>query len=454
VLRTTATVFFTGVLMLAATVPAQPKDGDVVLAVNTTNFRTRQFTGHIVVYDPGADTFTTLAQTTPSWQSSDIFARLFMSDNNSDLLDMRSATGGFRCRRITPSGILTTILTRTGGDNTYPPDLMLGGDGRWLMVGPLSRGIWHFDERTLAVSTLFDLGMQASQHFLSLAPCFTTEGDYWILNYGWQATHAQLFGVTRRGIVTTLLLRPPAGLFTWATRIRTEPHTGAAWVARDSSGYQPGIAFLTRRSAAGVLTTLVLGSGIATRHVSIAQDGTLWAIRYRSLATSYLPDVLHHLTPSGTTLRTRQVPGTIPTQTTAGATASLELYGRLRLTVRGPGTPGSTATVQIVSLRPGDGGRQYQLACSLARQPSLQAPNGEWLHVAPDPLFFLSVSGTAPQVFRGFSGVLSASGRAAASIHVPTTLPGGLDLPVFVAGVVYDRSGIRTVMNTHWLMLQ
>ena len=52
-----------------------------------------------------------------------------------------------------------------------------------------------------------------------------------------------------------------------------------------------------------------------------------------------------------------------------------------------------------------------------------------------------------------FRGTLSASGAAAARVNVPATLPGGLGITVFVAGVIFDGRGVVQVTQTHWIVL-
>jgi len=447
-------------LVSAAAVSAQPRDGHVLLSVNTTLPQTRQFVGAIMVYDPTLDVFTTLLKTAPRFDTVDAFGVLSMASNNRDAMALGTGPGPGLTqtyRRVTTSGIVTTLAQSAANSivGYVGGDLVLDGDGGWLVVGPRSRGLLRLDDPTWAVTTVFDLGPASTfQHFCSIAPAFSSQGEYWVLNWDQNHVLPPLLAVTRAGVVTTVIAGSTASPFDWTARIRSEPQTGAVWASRLASATQAGGAMLARRSRSGTVTTLVIGPGYRTLDLRIAQDGTLWALESRSNAVLFPPDVLHHLAPDGTSLSTRPIPGTGSSATAIGAAVSLELFGRRRLTVRGPGTPGSTASVLIASSRPADAGRPYLLACSLARGPGWRFASGEWLHLAFDPLFFLSASGAAPQIFQAFSGVLSAAGRAAATIQIPSTFPGGLDLPVFVAGVIYDRAGVQTVTNTHWLVLR
>jgi len=66
---------------------------------------------------------------------------------------------------------------------------------------------------------------------------------------------------------------------------------------------------------------------------------------------------------------------------------------------------------------------------------------------------FLSAGGLVPGIFQGFQGVTDSMGNASAWFNIPASLPRGLGITVFVAGIIQDSTRIRTVTNTHWFVL-
>jgi len=140
-------------------------------------------------------------------------------------------------------------------------------------------------------------------------------------------------------------------------------------------------------------------------------------------------------------------------QAVANATAGIEIYGSRRLTCRGSGKSGTSVHISLRSARPGDAHRSYQLAASFSTTWGLRLPGGEWLNLRPDALFHLSTAGTLPQVFQDFRGVTDANGAATARLVIPAAVPSGLNQPVYVAGVIYDSAGVRTVTNAYWCVL-
>lgn len=445
--------------VLASVAPAQTGDGHIVMSLNTTLPKTRQFYGAILVYDPARDLFTTLTQTSPSWDSSGGFAALVMGSDNRGLVALGTAAGGAGTqtyRKITARGAITTVAQGTSSPvlSGVGGDLILDCDGGWLAVGPRSHGIFRLDDATHRLTTLFDRSPTniALEHFCGIAPRLEGDDTFWVLNWHLQRNSPPLLTATRKGVITTIAVQ--GSWLDLSGRIRSEPQTGAVWTSRRVAAATTGGVLLVRWDPSGKVTTLQLGSGLMMRDFRVAQDGTLWAIESRSNAISFPPDVLHHIATDGSVILVKNIAGTGSNKVSIGAAVALEIYGRRRLVVTGDGKPGSKAVITIVSLKPSDAGLAYQLAASLARRPGVRPRTGEWLHLAHDSVFALSVSGATPQVFARFNGFLSSTGAATAAINVPSSLPRGLDIPIFVAGVIYDRGGVRTVTNTHWLILR
>ena len=102
------------VVVIAAAAPAQPGDGHILLGVNTTLPKTRQFQGSILTYDPALDRFTTLLRTTPRFDTSGSFGALTMASDNCGLVALGHAAGGAivqTYRKLTVSGGITTVAS-------------------------------------------------------------------------------------------------------------------------------------------------------------------------------------------------------------------------------------------------------------------------------------------------------------------------------------------------------
>jgi len=102
----------------AMTATAQPKDGDIALAINTVTPAMRQFSSAVLIYDPVAHLFTTMAQTAPRFDTSGGIGAMAMATNNRDLIVLGNAPGGSivqTYRRVGPGGgVFTTVASSPG----------------------------------------------------------------------------------------------------------------------------------------------------------------------------------------------------------------------------------------------------------------------------------------------------------------------------------------------------
>ena len=181
-------------------------------------------------------------------------------------------------------------------------------------------------------------------------------------------------------------------------------------------------------------------------------DGSAWAVLIRNSTHN-----------GGGAAKVDLSSGTVTTLATFdqkqfAVTWGLEVYGSRRLVCNGTGKPGTSVQVNVQSGKAGDGGKSYVLACSRARRPihgqCLKFPNGEYLFLDySDPLFYPSALNLLPGVIHNFQGTLDRNGNATARVNIPSGLPPNLGIPIFVAGVIYDPTGVRTVTNTHWFVL-
>lgn len=104
------------------------------------------------------------------------------------------------------------------------------------------------------------------------------------------------------------------------------------------------------------------------------------------------------------------------------------------------GTPNLGATVTLALNSGTDAGRSYVMAASLGNS-GVSLPGGRILPLAPDTLFFLTVTfGGLPPYLTGFVGVLNAQGSANATAVIPTA-PAFVGVTLHFAYVVIDPAG-------------
>jgi beta-propeller repeat-containing protein len=118
------------------------------------------------------------------------------------------------------------------------------------------------------------------------------------------------------------------------------------------------------------------------------------------------------------------------------------------VTLDGPSSirPGSSAPLLLSA--PCEVGLVYQIGSSLGTGPIVLG--NRQIHLSPDDLLHVSVSGLLPTVFRVYSGVVPSSGHATASIAVPN-VPALSGITIHTAFVTLSPSapwGINTVSNT------
>ncbi len=113
----------------------------------------------------------------------------------------------------------------------------------------------------------------------------------------------------------------------------------------------------------------------------------------------------------------------------------------------------------ILSLRLGPlfKDQTYYLGASLAVQPGIVLARGRMINLAPDPLFFMSLTGQLPMMFEEFTGSTGPTGEVTGRITGPKGWERVLKgLPIYIAGIVIDPAvpgRVRTVTNTVGLIL-
>jgi hypothetical protein len=372
------------------------------------------------------------------------FNALRMDHENLDMVaaavDAKSGTRGylFRVCFFGCGGILAT-LTGGGAD-----DLELDRDDTWVVAGhsPTANYLWTMQNKV--VTTLFtakgpsgrrgsfsgvaiDRGSPVAPFALGLWQDTTT------------LTTPRLVGADRFGVRTTLHAGSGGALLR-AAAVDPYPTTGGYLVASEGAG--GSLVRVNRKGAVRAIAALPYA-----RAMRRGQDDTAWVIAGAPAATA---STLYRIDLIGGRVLTI-IPITGPTK--AFQCTGVEVYGSRRLSVRGSGQPGTSSQVRLMFRSTGDGGKAYVVACSFGQQPTISLGGGMRLDLAPDPLFFVSVGGTLPGTFQGFSGVLDAWGSGKAWINIPAGIPRNLGIPIFVGAAIYDSGGIRRVSNVHWLVI-
>ena len=118
----------------------------------------------------------------------------------------------------------------------------------------------------------------------------------------------------------------------------------------------------------------------------------------------------------------------------------------------GSGAPGTHVDFALSAA--GDAGLSYQMGSSFGNGPI--PIDSRKLELSPDNLLVLSVSGTLPAIFNNYTGVLDASGAAAARLDIPN-LPVLKGLRIYTAFVTLKAtapSGIASISNTFMFTIQ
>jgi len=399
---------FAGILvivLLVGPVASQVKDGDVVMATGD----------RISVVDPASGRVSLLVAV----PSTAVATHVRMASNNRDLLALASSGAVVE---ISPTGVPRLVAVAPAH---WPMSMELDHDGRWVIAS-----------NTNGIASLLTLDDSSGRfvtefHFNTIRDFrdLTIDRDSLSLPYAIVGRGTMLYRCDRRGTVVTVGIFWPLDL----DALELHPVTGEYLVCARRS--PSSVALVDRQGRLRTVTTAI-PYPVAAR---FNPDGTAWIASFAGTRP------LARIDMQGRVLQMLVAP--------PGTPGAIEIYGSRRLTCRGTGTPGTSIQISLKSARPGDAHRPYQLAASFFRTWGLKLPNGEWLNLRPDMLFLLSTVGTLPHVFQHFGGVTDSSGAATARINLPAALPPGLNVPVYVAGVIYDSSGIRTVTNTHWCVL-
>ena len=146
---------------------------------------------------------------------------------------------------------------------------------------------------------------------------------------------------------------------------------------------------------------------------------------------------------------------TATTASSTGSMAALKMQFKtqdIQLVLSGSPNPGGTVTLDMFA--PTDANLPYQLGSSLGTGP---IPIGNrQLDLSPDNLLVITTGNLLPAVFVGYAGILDASGKAKASINIPS-LPALVGVRIYSAFVTIDAGslfGIKSISPTELLIIQ
>jgi len=315
--------------------------------------------------------------------------------------------------RVSPDGVCSTVALIQPG----PPNALdMAEDGKLLVFPSTQNAVLEVVSGTGTITTL--CGLPAGS--LNAGSIDRTDGGL-LMGVYWQLPQGGLVRVDAGGILNTLAWN--LGRINW---VESDLVNGD-WVVTRFDAPE-----VLRVGPTGVVTSLTSFRGANT--LAMDQDGSIW------IASG---TVLLHITSTGVPIATYSLPG---------SAAAIEIYGGRTLVGTGATTSGSTYTLNIQSLKRGDGGQPYFLVASTTLRPALSLAGGTTAAIGMSPLLMLSIKGMVP-FLSGFQGTLNPFGQAAATIQIPAGLGG---LRIYVTGVVINQQlgQVSTVLNTIGLTIK
>jgi len=427
-------------VLFASLAVAQPRYGDLVLSVGL-NQGSQGFTGCMSSSTPS--TLTTLIRS-PQGRF-DNFVR--MAPDNTDLVIARyiwsTAQASGELVQVQPSGTQSTVLASIWYEAT--DSFELDHDDRWIVTSrsnptnPINNSLLGVEHSTGAVTKFSTLVTTTSFNELVIDRDPGQTLPYTIVTaYPKSSPGPQILKADRSGTIVTIA----AGATTpWYLAIELHPRSGDYIACYGTD--------VIRMTKAGK-PKAVLMSNIGGNAIKVTQDDCLWIANGWAVTSIQYGQVLKY------DLTMNAVVTILPTNIPQfHFLTGIEVYGS-RTLVCNQQSP-SRVTVKVQSRHPSAGpGTQYALAASLARRQGMRFPHGECLdlNTASCPLFFATALNLLPNMFNNFRGTLTMQGNNLKTIQVNIPVPlQGTGIPVFVAGVLYNKTGVFQVTNTHWFVL-
>jgi len=459
---------------LSGLAAAQPNDGDLIVGqFNDPTAAARTYgPGSLMSLDPATGKVLTLNArfasvgtivVGPNWVE--------MASDNKNLMVAGIPSGATPTAlgnsnwlfSVSPQGsIIRTLVSDTqtpGTSGDYINAFDLDYDGSWILASGSS--LFEFNENTMSYSTLWTITSPSGTHNAFVIDR-ALGGPVYVLGKFNLApgTLPCLMHVDRSGHVATITTQGPS----YVSGIKIDRVTGDYITSGFGiAGTGTGGEYM-RTTRKGVLQTLNFPTTATSMYranaIYIDQQHLAHILTY-DWQTQPIPTVANNYVCS---VYKMDLQGVYITQYIFSTTlirnifapAGITEYGSRHVVCNGSGKPGTAVTVRFSSRRPGDAGKAYQLAAAFGYASGLRMPNGEYLDLGFDQLFFLTAQNMLPTVFRKFAGVLDAGGNAMATVAIPASMPPNLGIPIFVSGLVIDPGvpgGISSVGNTHWFVL-
>jgi hypothetical protein len=112
----------------------------------------------------------------------------------------------------------------------------------------------------------------------------------------------------------------------------------------------------------------------------------------------------------------------------------------------GTGTPRIGTTYAIPISATAEGGKGYVTAFTMSGLSAFVPIGRRFVPLAPDSLFFVTVSDLLPSIFQNMQGVLSASGGGQVNVAIPN-ISGLVGLMLDGCYLTYDAGGMRAISN-------
>jgi hypothetical protein len=366
---------------------------------------------------------------------------------------------GVYLHRVAADGkIMATLVADTTAGIGYVNAFDLDGDGTWILGGGTS--VWAFDENVSTYRTFYNAASPAGTiNALALDPSLP-RGDIVLGKFNTStSTTANLVEADRSGVLATICTAGP----TYVTGIEVDRITGDYLCSAFGPGANGTGGELSRVSKSGLYQALNDGRTPMYRAnaVHVDRQHMLWILTHdvRSIAMPPAnPDLLvcslYKVDPQGVFVTLYNFSSTLTRS--VFAPSGLTEFGSRNVVCNGSGKPGTIVNISFSSRRATDASKPYQLAAAFDCRNGIRFPNGEYLDLSFDVLFFLTVNNLLPGTFSSFAGFLDARGEAVATVAIPASLPPHLGVPIYVSGVVIDPlapGGASTVGNTHWFTL-
>jgi len=379
-------------LLIAQLASSQTAVGDWVFSdISTT-------AGGLFSLNPSTGAVSPIAYGRPTG----FFNGVVMAHNNADSAALY-AGGLFHLVHISPTGFLSTVSSIGSGQS--PNGIDVDQDGSYLCSTSWDNGVYRVgpapDSNTLLftipaiLGTLNTLAIDQDTGHILVGVYNSSTAD---------PTAGQVLRADRNSYALSTLA---IGLRT-ISAVGHDTKTGNIVVTT----HDPPHVRLIRPS--GSVSTLVNDFGRRANGVKLMREtGDIMVAGENRIGT---------FMPNGEGLVTH----TLPTKPIPYSITGIEEHASRK--VSGSGRPSAGNRYNVQFSFPRSPGLQYAAALSMSPRPGIVLTDGtrRSIDLAPDLIFFLSVTGQLSPILTGFSGTLNADGRANGTVDILLGFPAGI----------------------------